>query len=76
LEHGTGFLDRSDAGIDAGYIQDMTLGLNWFLNPFVKFQFNYILQHVDNTQRNNAGAITAENDGNLYGFGVRFALDF
>jgi phosphate-selective porin OprO/OprP len=71
-----GFLDLRDAGIDGGYIQDLTLGLNWFLNPHSKVQFNYILQHVDNTQRNGAGAVTAVNDGDLQGFGVRFAQDF
>jgi phosphate-selective porin OprO/OprP len=71
-----GYLDLSDAGIDGGYIQDLTVGLNWFLNPFTKLQFNYVLQEVDNTQRNAQGAVTAENDGQLHGFGVRFAHDF
>jgi phosphate-selective porin OprO/OprP len=71
-----GFLDLNDAGIDGGYIQDFTLGLNWFLNPHAKLQFNYILQHVDNTLRDAAGNITAENDGELHGFGVRLAHDF
>jgi phosphate-selective porin OprO/OprP len=71
-----GFLDLNDSGVDAGYIQDFTLGLNWFLNPFAKFQFNYIHQRVDNTQRDALGAVTAENDGVLDGFGVRFAHDF
>jgi len=71
-----GFLDLNDAGIDGGYIQDFTVGLNWFWNPFSKLQFNYIYQGVHNTQRNAAGVITAENDGNLQGFGVRFAFDF
>jgi phosphate-selective porin OprO and OprP len=71
-----GYLDLSDDAIDAGYIQDFTLGLNWFWNPFAKMQFNYIYQQVQNTQRNGAGAITAENDDDLQGFGVRFAYDF
>jgi phosphate-selective porin OprO and OprP len=71
-----GFLDLRDAGIDGGYITDLTVGVNWFLNPFSKLQFNYILQQVDNTLRDGAGNVTAENDGELQGFGVRFAHDF
>jgi phosphate-selective porin OprO and OprP len=71
-----GFLDLNDAGVEGGYIQDLTVGLNWFLNPFAKFQFNYIHEQVENTQRNGAGVITAVNDGSLDGFGVRFAQDF
>ena len=73
-----GFLDLNDpaAGVNAGYIQDLTLGLNWFLNPFAKFQFNYIHQRVENTQVNSAGVVTAVNNGDLDGFGVRFAQDF
>lgn len=71
-----GFLDLNDAALQGGYIQDFTLGLNWFLNPFAKLQFNYIYQQVDNVQVNNAGVVTADNDGNLQGFGVRFAQDF
>jgi phosphate-selective porin OprO and OprP len=71
-----GFLDLRDAGIDGGYITDLTVGVNWFLNPFSKLQFNYILQQVDNTLRDGAGNVTAENDGQLHGFGTRFAHDF
>jgi phosphate-selective porin OprO/OprP len=72
-----GFLDLRDAGIDGGYVQDLTVGINWFLNPFAKLQFNYVLQAVDNTLRDPAtGAVTTANDGELHGFGVRFAHDF
>lgn len=71
-----GFLDLNDAGIAGGYIQDLTLGLNWFLNPHAKLQFNFIADHVDNRLRNNAGVVTAVNDAFLTGFGMRFACDF
>lgn len=71
-----GFLDLNDGPVQAGYIQDLTIGLNWFLNPFSKLQFNYIHQQVDNVQVNSAGVVTAVNDGSLDGFGVRFAHDF
>ncbi len=71
-----GYLDLDDSGIDGGTIQDLTVGLNWFLNPFAKLQFNFIHEHVENIQRNGAGVVTAVNDGSLNGFGVRFAQDF
>ncbi len=71
-----GFLDLNDGAVQGGYIQDLTIGLNWFLNPFSKLQFNYVHEKVDNIQVNNAGTVTAVNDGSLNGFGVRFAQDF
>ena len=69
-----GFLDLNDGIVSGGYIQDLTVGLNWFLNPFSKIQFNYIHQHV-NSAGFLAGAAFANND-NLDGFGVRCAYDF
>lgn len=71
-----GFLDLRDDALDGGQIQDITIGLNWFLNPFAKWQFNYVHQIVENRIVNNAGQLTANNDGTLDGFGVRFAWDF
>ena len=71
-----GFLDLNDGLVQGGSIQDLTIGLNWFLNPFAKLQFNYVHQRVDNTILDNAGAVVANNDGTLDGFGVRFAQDF
>lgn len=71
-----GFLDLTDAGIDGGYITDLTVGVNWFFNPFAKLQFNYIMQEVNNTLRDAAGNVTTDNDGQLQGFGMRFAYDF
>jgi phosphate-selective porin OprO/OprP len=71
-----GFLDLRDVGVDGGYITDLTVGVNWFLNPFAKLQLNYMLQDVHNTLRDSAGNVTTVNDGQLHGFGMRFAHDF
>lgn len=49
-------------------LYDMTLGLNWFLNPNMKLQWNYSL-----TFRNAPGDTS---DGTVQGFGTRFAMDF
>ncbi len=40
-------LDLNDAGIRGGRLNNITLGLNWYLNPFVKFQWNYIHAMLD-----------------------------
>lgn len=62
------YLDLIDKGINGGRIHDMTLGVNWFLNPNMKVQWNYFLAH-----RNVANP---GGDGFIQGFGVRTAIDF
>lgn len=62
------WLDLRDSGIDGGVVQDVTLGLNWFLNPNAKIQFNGLWCDRDAP---NAGA-----DGQFIGFGTRLAFDF
>jgi len=73
------FLNLTDNGINGGQIQDFTLGLNWFLNPNMKVQWNLVWTDVDS--RNGivggvgipAGAAIA---GQSVGFGMRVAHDF
>jgi phosphate-selective porin OprO/OprP len=62
------YLDLNSRGVEGGVAHDMTLGLNWFLNPNAKVQWNYILTH-----RNAAGTV---GDGYIHGFGTRLAWDF
>ena len=62
------YLDLNSKGVRGGEIHDMTLGLNWFLNPNMKFQANYFL-----ADRNAAGTA---GDGLIHGFAVRTAIDF
>lgn len=35
-------IDLSDANVDGGVLNDLTAGLNWYLNARAKVQFNYI----------------------------------
>ena len=49
-------------------LYDWTLGLNWFLNPNMKVQLNYILEHRDAPQDVTRSWIN--------GIGVRAAYDF
>jgi phosphate-selective porin OprO/OprP len=62
-----GYVDLSDKAIQGGTVYDWTFGLNWYLNPNMKVQFNYVLEH-----RDQPGTAV----GWINGFGVRAAYDF
>lgn len=62
------YIDLTDQAIDGGKLVDMTFGLNWFLNPNMKMQANYILTH-----REGQGG---SGDGWFSGIGLRVACDF
>jgi phosphate-selective porin OprO/OprP len=62
------YLDLTDKAIQGGEVYDWTVGLNWFLNPNMKVQLNYILEHRDAPQNVVQGWIS--------GVGVRGAYDF
>ena len=40
-------LDLNDAPIQGGELEDVTFGLNWYLNPNVRTMFNYVLADLD-----------------------------
>jgi len=61
------YLDLDDKAIQGGQIYDWTLGLNWFLNPNMKVQLNYIAEH-----RDTPGVPV----GWINGVGLRVACDF
>lgn len=62
------YLDLDSDGIDGGRLNDITLGLNWFLNPNLKLQWNYSV-----TQRKSP---TRLSDGTSQSIGMRLAHDF
>ena len=63
-----GFVNLNDDAIVGGRYGEHTLGLNWYWNPNIKFQLNYI-----NGQRTvPAGAF----GGNVQGIALRGALEF
>jgi phosphate-selective porin OprO/OprP len=62
------YLDLTDKAIQGGQLYDWTLGVNWYLNPNMKVQFNCIAEHRDSPL---AGV-----DGWITGFGVRAGYDF
>lgn len=62
-------LDLDDKGIDGGRLDDFTVGLNWFLNPNMKVQWNYNVTKRDSS-------VSGAGDGLIQGFGMRVAHDF
>jgi len=61
-------LDLRDTGINGGFLQDVTLGLNWFLNPNMKLQANYVYM--------DRGPLGISPGGIIHGAGMRLAFDF
>jgi phosphate-selective porin OprO and OprP len=66
------FLDLNDQGINGGILHNLTAGLNWFLNPNNKVQFNYIATFRDVSQTTSF----PNGSGWIHGWGMRFAQDF
>ncbi len=64
------FLDLNSEGLNGGILHNGTVGLNWFLNPNLKMQFNYMATHRDAPLAGGAG------DGWIHGWGIRMATDF
>lgn len=68
------YLDLADKGINGGSqsngatIHDVTFGINWFLNPNMKVQWNYSLAFRE--------AIGDASNGTIHAFGTRLAFDF
>jgi phosphate-selective porin OprO/OprP len=61
------YIDLNDKAIEGGRIYEWTVGLNWYLNPNMKAQLNYIVEH-----RNQEGVTP----GWINGVGLRAAYDF
>ncbi|MFO1062369.1 MAG: porin [Pirellulales bacterium] len=66
------YIDLNDIGLNGGALYNQTYGLNWFLNPNMKCQLNYIQTYrdVSDTTRFPGGS------GWVEGFGGRIACDF
>jgi phosphate-selective porin OprO/OprP len=61
------WIDLTDKGLNGGTAQDLTFGLNWYLNPNLKIQWNYSVAERD---------LDGPSDGYIHGFGMRTAFDF
>jgi phosphate-selective porin OprO and OprP len=63
-----GYLDLQNKGVNGATLNDFVLGLNWFLNPNMKVQWNLAIDHRDSTPSGSSGW--------TYIFGTGLALDF
>jgi len=59
-------VNLNDEGISGGRMHDYTAGVNWYLNPNMKIQFNYTLANLESDGL----------EGNTHIFQTRFATDF
>lgn len=59
----------NDGPVQGGQLNDVVLGLTWYLNPLFRVYFNYEYLH----RANPANSATA---GSQHAFGTRIALDF
>lgn len=60
-------LDLRDPGLDGGVVEDVTIGVNWFWNPNLKIQANYVFA---------SRVAPGGGGGDINGFGMRLAHDF
>jgi phosphate-selective porin OprO/OprP len=63
-----GYVNLNSDFVRGGIYSEHTLGLNWYWNPNIKFQANYL-----NGQRQVSAPAFS---GNVQGFGLRAALEF
>jgi phosphate-selective porin OprO/OprP len=69
-------------GVGGGTVVDHTIGLNHFLNPNMKIQYNVLISDrgpsaaTPATPLNNGAPNTPQVGGTAFGAGVRFAIDF
>ncbi|MCA9013988.1 MAG: porin [Planctomycetaceae bacterium] len=67
------YIDLNDKNIQGGRLTDLTFGLNWYLNQYTKFQFNYIHAFLHSSPAVNGPVVKNSNADIL---AVRAQVDF
>lgn len=70
-------IDLNDGAVQGGEVDNITLGANWYLNPYARLMANYILVDTDGVTPNGAvgtQVVSANDDPNI--FLLRAAVDF
>lgn len=71
------YLDLTDGAILGGDMQNATVGLNWYVNPYCKCVFNYVHAWADARPIRNGVILSDEFiRSETSGFGVRCQIDF
>lgn len=63
------WVDLNDQGVHGGFLNETTAGISWYMNPNVRYEFNYCYTRVV-----DIGA--AGSTINANGFGVRLTMNF
>jgi phosphate-selective porin OprO/OprP len=61
-------IDLADDGVDGGQLDDLTFGVNWYLNPHTRLMLDYILADLD-----GAGG-AGEGDTSIFAFRWQFNI--
>ena len=61
------YIDLTDENIQGGVLRDITLGLNWYLNPYTRVKWEYIHADLDRVPFG---------DSTTHIFGMRADIDF
>ena len=69
------YLNLNSAGLNGGILNNFSAGLNWYLNPNMKVQFDYMATHRLSDASVNV-AVNRGGTGWIHGWGVRVAQDF
>ncbi len=71
-------IDLNDGTIRGGTEQDWTGSLIWYLNPNVRWMFDYVHAHIDGTPQTSAsgGSVFNIHNGDANIFDSRFQVDF
>lgn len=69
------YLNLNSAGLNGGILNNLTAGVNWFLNPNMKVQFNYMATYRISDASVNV-PVNRGGTGWIHGWGVRVAHDF
>jgi phosphate-selective porin OprO and OprP len=55
-------LDLTDEAVEGGELDDITVGLNWYLNPNTRFMFNYVHADLDEVGQSDTFQTRAQVD--------------
>ena len=55
-------LDIADEAVEGGELDDITLGVNWYLNPNTRFMFNYVHAGLDTVGQSDTFQTRAQVD--------------
>ena len=69
------YLNLNSAGLNGGILNNFTGGINWFLNPNMKIQFNYMATYRISDATVNV-PVNRGGTGWINGWGMRVAQDF